>query len=192
MAPAHSFYSLCFFFLCCLLGGCSSIPNTDTKVRDPIKLSQITTYAISGYREERLRGVVMSDSNRNQVEYAIEKALDKNGLELVEINDASVLVNYFVVGRNLSVLYDYNRAVRACYDCKSLSYHSSKRHDLGTLILDLVDPVTGMSIWRGIAPRTIVFTKSEYENIERANIAIEQLLSHLFDYDLAKHSNNPT
>ena len=174
----------CFFMSVLVLAGCSAVPETQVNVNDAFYLKLIDSYAIKTLPQERLDAWQMTPGRQNHLEYILESSLDAQGLQLVPEEQASVWVYYYIVDNNPNHLFDYNRSLRACYNCSSLSYRSGKKYEPGTLIIDLVDPKTSMSVWRGVALRTIKEGNSEQDNFERVIASVRRLINQLFTFDM--------
>lgn len=163
-----------------LLVGCSGKPTYQTKHANNVDFIALSTYSLYHRNSAFSEYQNMSDTTRNSIEIAIEKAFDKQGWQYKVPEDAQVIVAYHLVER-LTELKKYNRGVKYCRPCLPVQVPEKQRNfhamQPGTLIIDMVDVNHHRTIWRGISRLKI----NERDHSLEAQEKIEQAINGLVD-----------
>ena len=142
-----------------LISACSGSKKTGVKYQDIYDFSNIKQYSLYQRDHEFNDWQSLSHAQRNDIELAIERALDHQGYQYTQPEKADVIIAYFLVGQEIGSLKRYNDSVRYCSYC--LVHHGSgKRIDRlvllpGDLIIDVLDGKHQRSIWRAKYPLNI-------------------------------------
>lgn len=141
-----------------VLTGCATledIVSRDTRVDykkgydfDHIRKLAIAPCGYSGYRPS-----LLTEEQSHQVNEAIARALEKQGMQIVEwVDDADAVVDWHVVTEEKSNVRTYNaQSYYHCWRCgPAISDREVKSYTMGTFIVDIIDPGLGKSVWRGV------------------------------------------
>jgi hypothetical protein len=144
--------------LALVLTGCATLEDIiyrDTRVDykkgydfDHIRKLAIAPCGYSGYRP-----AVLTEVQSTQVNQAISRALEKQGMEIVEgLEEADAVVDWHVVTEEKSNVRSYNaQSYYQCWRCgPAISDREVKNYTMGTFIIDIIDPGLGKSVWRGV------------------------------------------
>jgi len=147
-----------------------------------LKLSPAPSYTFLA--RDTLRGYnpLGNDLTNNRIELAIEKTFSARGYPYQsQPSEADLLVSYFVLGVDKQYLVNYNRGVRPCVQCpmSETSVSAVQKYQRGTLIIDLLDPQTQRSVWRGSLNKMI---KADQSPTERNKSIRETTLAILAQY----------
>jgi hypothetical protein len=162
---------VCLVLIC----GCS-VKKPQVDYRHFYDFSAVKAYAIYSHSASMQSEQLLTHVRRNRIEMAIEDAMDAKGFSLEGEQAADIWVSYHLVA-SARQLESYNKQLRACYRCKRLSYDSNQRHRPGTLIIDLVDPKTRMSVWRSSSKKVMEAKQSSTEKQEFIYAAVQQMLA---------------
>lgn len=172
-----------------MLSACSN-PTASTDYQAKFNFEQIKNYSLYSRNSSFTEVQNLTDVMRNRIEIVLEQALEKKGLAYQEVEQANVIVSYYVVSRSAKEFKNYNREVKYCQYCLTSLYgdneYSSKKSKnkfnhaiLGRLIIDLISGENGRSIWRSSFPLDIdVKDNSEQVKDKIAN-AVDVMLSPL-------------
>ena len=155
-----------------MLTACST--HSDAVYQTSFDFSKVQTYSIYQRNSTFTETQNLTDTKRNSIEIAIEKSLEKQGLEYQEVDQADIVITYHLLNGKRNDYHDYNKAVLFCHHClKANNWHKGD-NDLkvafGSLIIDLIDPQKKRSIWRNIAPLKL----KAKENSQVTNEKIQQ------------------
>lgn len=159
--------------------GCSSSVDVNSVYFKQFNFEKVNSYTMfdrnTGFRVDQN----MTDFTRNQIELAIDKSMLAKGFNYKETN-ADITVSYAIIGRSPGDFSAYNKAVRFCSPClKSRTWVSTdKPWDIsrGSLVIDLIDPVTKRTVWRNIFPLEIEVKDNSQEVNAKINQAVNVLL----------------
>ncbi len=162
------------------IAGCSSSKDVNSVYFKQFDFEQVNTYSMfdrnTGFRIEQN----ITDFTRNQIELAIDKSMLARGFNYEETS-ADIIVSYAVIGMNPGDFSAYNKAVRFCAPClKSRTWVSTdKSWSLipGSLVIDLIDPVTKRTVWRNIFPLEVEVEDNSQEVNTKINQAVNVLIS---------------
>jgi hypothetical protein len=122
----------------------------------------------------------MTDSKRNSIEIAIEKALTQQGFHYQESDKADIVIAYHLLKGKKSDYRDYNKAVLFCHLCLKANNWYNEGNALqmkqGSLIIDLIDPKRKRSVWRSVAPLKL----NDKDNSRTLNDKIQQKVQLMF------------
>ncbi|WP_074499485.1 DUF4136 domain-containing protein [Thalassotalea sp. PP2-459] len=171
---------LSLLFILCTLIGCSIKPTYQAKHANNVDFFALSMYSLYDRNSVFSDYQNMSDTTRNSIEIAIEKAFDAQGWQYKSPDNAQVIVAYHLVDR-LAELKKYNRGVKYCLPCLPVQVpEKQNRHQVmqpGTLILDMVDVNHNRTIWRGVSRLKI----NERDHSLEAQDKIEQAIIGLLD-----------
>ena len=169
-----SLFAVAFLALV-VLSGCTTIedivkPDTRVDYKKGYDFKHIETLAIapSGYRNEK--GEALTDDQAAVINLAIERALRKQGMTMVDsIEDADAIVDWHVVASEMNNVRSYNAdSYYQCWRCgPSISGREVRTYTMGTFIVDIIDPKLSKSVWRGMV-------KGRLADLE--NVAVDQAL----------------
>lgn len=168
-----------------LLTGCSSLPKADADWNPDFDFSKVHTYSFVDRAKLRADTPMTSDITRNRIESAVEKTLNLKGLRYEKDPAAAHLqVSYHVTAKDKQDIQTYNTGVNYCYRCgygMGMSMGTTdvrvREYTEGTLIIDMVDPKSNQSVWRGHLSAKISDLKSQQERIEAINYAVTTILA---------------
>ncbi len=143
-------------------------------------LSASPTYSFLA--RDTLRGYnpLANDLTSNRIELAVEKIFSARGYPYqAKAADADIVVSYFVLGVDKQYLVNYNRGVSPCALCPmpETSQSAVQKYERGTLIIDLLDPKTKRSIWRGSLGKMIAADQSPTERNKSIREATQAILA---------------
>lgn len=137
-----------------LLLGCSSSPSANAKYQQSFNFNQLQTYSFFARNSQFSDFQNINDVQRNSIELAIEQVLDRNGFTYQTIDVADVVIGYYLVNHNNNELTRYNKGVKYCSFCLNTYTSDTGKKSLsaksGSLIVDLVDPISKRSVWRSV------------------------------------------
>lgn len=168
-----------------LLASCSSVPETVTKYQPKYQFDTIKSYSMYERNSSFTELQNLADGTRNQIELALERALDSRGLQYKPFKEADIIVSYYLVGRNNVEFRKYNKGIRYCATCLRFAKDddddhqrmSAKQASRGSLIVDLVDPKNKRTMWRSSAKVDIEAEDSSPERHDKISQAVKAMLS---------------
>lgn len=186
--------ALVTFIALLLVAGCASgppKPNVDFKSDyDFMSVKKVAFYARSG----RVSGedpVMISDIERNRIDRAIQQALEKKGLMVVEnADEADLLVSWHLATQQKTDVRTYSTPsygyrpyggynAYARYSCWSCApYHTDVRvtdYTEGTFVVDMIDQDLDQSVWRGVTQSRLKEQKDKEHKQERYNAAADAM-----------------
>lgn len=163
------------------LSSCSSVENVNAVHFKHFDFAKVTTYSTfdrnTGFSAEQN----ITDSDRNKIELAIDKAMLARGLSFTTNENADLMVTYHLIGQNRDEYIAYNKAVRFCFTCIQASTWESKNEnwsiEFGSLVIDFVDPKSHRSVWRNIYPLQLEVDDNSRQSNIKINQAVKALIS---------------
>jgi hypothetical protein len=160
--------SLLFYLFLSNLSGCSSMANP-VIYHSSFDFSQVQKYSFYQRDSTFFDSQSLAYSQRNRIEIAIEKSLNKQGFVYSDLEVADIIVTYHLVkGRNKDY-QEYNKVVLFCSHCLKANTWQQGNKDWAVypdgLIIDLVDPKKNRSVWRSIYP----LKSTQKDNSKTAN-----------------------
>ncbi len=173
-------YPLIVLLIFLFLGACSSSPSNDAIYYKKFNFSNVQSYSIYPRNSEFTETQNISDSQRNGIEIAIEKAMDHQNFQYAPLDEADVVVTYHILSGKPDEYSRYNKAVLFCQHClKASTWHqSSKAIKLtrGSLVIDLIDPKKKRSVWRNAQELKIKAKDNSREANEKIQQAVKIML----------------
>lgn len=177
-------FSVLLLLIIVMIQGCAERPKVDTRFRGNFDFSAIESYSLYERNSSFSEFQNISDSTRNSIEIAIEKALDKQGYIYKNPEEADVIVGYHIVNKpvdlkryNAGVRYNKYRLQAGAIDSANKAKHLNTV--AGSIILDLVDTRKKQSIWRGVGAMAIDEDDNPREVQQKIHAAIALLLMEL-------------
>ena len=162
-----------------LLSGCGStspmvgyVPNTS--------LSNVTHYRFLSRDKLRAFNPLGNDLTNNRIELAVEKTFASRGINYSnKVQEADIVVSYFVLGSDKQYLIDYNRGVKPCASCPlaAVAKKAVMKYERGAVIVDFLDPISLHSIWRGALEKMLKPDQSPSERNENIKQSIAHILA---------------
>lgn len=142
-----------------LLTACSTQKVAKVKYQEIYDFAQVKKYSLYPRNHEFNEWQSVNDALRNDIELAIEKALDSQGYQYASTTDSDIVITYFLVGNSTRSYQRYNNGVNYCSYCLVYESSGSRADSLniaaGSIILDAVDLKTKRSVWRSSYPLRI-------------------------------------
>ena len=139
-----------------LVLSCSMSPTASAIYQATFDFSNVERYGLYDRNADFNDNHHMTDALRNTIELAIEQAADKQGFVYSGIEDADLLITYYVIDKNQASLSAYNQQVLYCDYCLRAKNWASDHKNWSlkpdNIILDLVDPKSKRSVWRSVHP----------------------------------------
>ena len=167
-----------------LLGACSSnyVPETDQS--SSYDFSKIETYSVIG--DEQLKNPMFSDIDRARFDAAIDISMQQHNIEEVSPEKADVLVSYFVVTKDkVKVNSSYSGGyASSCYRCGNgygggVTHISTRNYVEGTLVLDIIDNDSKLSIYRSTLTKPLKSYETAEERQQAMNKAVSDMMQSL-------------
>jgi hypothetical protein len=149
-----------------LLSACSSTPSLEarTDYNREFNFSGVKSIAIQPVQRANLAAVRISDMQVTRMNASFRNALQARGLSVVDDNaQADLLMVWHLVTEERTDVRTYNtQSFYNCWRCgPSVSDVSVRQFTQGTLIVDMVDPVSNRSVWRSIVQTRLRDTNAE-------------------------------
>ncbi len=168
------------FILLCFVVGCSTMKSVESKYQSRFDFSAVESYSTYGRNSAFTEYQSISDVDRNSIELALEHIFDKKGLSYQAVDQADVIIAYYLVGRSSKALDKYNRGVKYCEYCLRFTDEggSKKRWKLepGNLIVDVINQKNKRSVWRGVYPLSIGQKDNSQDIQDKIDEALEIML----------------
>lgn len=165
-----------------LLGACSSQYTPEIDQSSQYNFSSVQTYNVVG--DEQLKNPMFSDIDRERFDAAIDISMQQKGIIETSVEQADVLVSYFVVTKdevkvNSTVSGGY---ASSCYRCGygyggGVSHISIRNYVEGTLVMDIIDNDTKRSIYRS----TLTKPLKSYETTQEREKAISKVVKDMME-----------
>lgn len=180
MKLAQKSSTLLFLPVVLLISACSTVYTPETDHNTSYDFASIKTYHIVG--DKALRNPMLSDMDRLRLGRAIDSSMQQRGkLEAAE-QQADVLVSYFVVTKDkIKVNSTYSGGYYGGYYRGShggsgygagVSNVSVRDYVEGTLVLDIIDNKTKLSVFRSTLTKPI----KSHETVEEREQAINKVV----------------
>jgi hypothetical protein len=137
-----------------LLVACSTTTPALEAVTDfdaSFDFSQVQKIAIQPVERMNAAAILVSDMDVNRLNRIISDQLTSKGFSIVaENSDADMYLTWHLVTQEKTDVRSYNSmSAYNCWRCgPAVSDISVSQHTEGTLIVDMVDPTRGQSVWR--------------------------------------------
>ena len=185
-AGRHPFHaSLLMVVLVCSVAGCTTLEDivrSDTRVdyKKGYDFDHIERLAIAPASPSDDRPAVLDDEQTERVNLALRRALEKQGMQVVEEpGKADAIVDWHVVLEERSNVRSYNaQSYYQCWRCgPAISDKNVSTYTMGTFIIDIVDPELSKSIWRGVVNGRLNDLSDMDLQQEQADAAANEILS---------------
>jgi hypothetical protein len=159
-----------------LLSACSSTPSLEarTDYNREFNFSGVKSIAIQPVQRANLAAVRISDMQVTRMNESFRNALQARGLSVVDDNaQADLLMVWHLVTEERTDVRTYNtQSFYNCWRCgPSVSDVSVRQFTQGTLIVDMVDPMSNRSVWRSIVQTRLRDTNAEQAEALRSEAA---------------------
>ncbi len=160
------------------ISACST--HSDAVYQTNFNFSKVKNYSIYQRNSTFTNTQNLTDSRRNNIEIAIEKALEQQGFQYQDIDNADIVITYHMLNGKKDDYRDYNQAVLFRHNCLKANNWYNEGSELklkrGSIIIDLIDPKRNRSVWRSIAPLEI----GDKDNSQVVNDKIQQTVVRMF------------
>ncbi len=160
-----------------LLNACSSVKKAGVVYHDGFDFTAVKSYSFYDRNSTFSETQSLLDSRRNAIEIAIERTMAEKKFGYAEIEQADVIVTYYMFNDKRGDYSNYNKAVHFCTHClRATTWQTDQKYasvSRGSLVLDLVDPKQNRSVWRSVYPLNL----KEKENSAETNDRIKQAVS---------------
>ena len=173
-----------FSILCLsLLVGCSAPKVAKVKYQEIFDFSTIQKYSLYKRDDEFNEWQLISDAIRNDIEFAIENALDQQGYKYSSLEDSDVVITYHLVSGMPAGLKKYNNGVNYCSYCLVNATTGSRADKLsigpGHIIIDVINAKTKRSVWRSGYPLNIKAKDNSRMAQDKIHHVIALMLRHV-------------
>lgn len=179
---------------CVLTVGCSSPKVASVKYSALFDFSTVKNYSFYQRNSDFSDWQSLSDTRRNSIELAIEKAMAEYGFSYVPTNKADVIFTYYWADHGGAEFKRYNEGVVYCSYCLTHS-HTGDRSDklmmnAGSLIIDAIDPRSKRSVWRTSYPLKIKDKDNSHEMHEKVIQAVNVMLKNFHRPNVQQEKNS--
>ncbi len=135
-----------------LLSACGTTPLESVSDFDQnFDFSKVSKIAFLPIDRANLNTIIVSDMQAERINEAMVADLRRKGLTIVaETNQADLLITWHLVTQEKTDVRSYNSmSYYNCWRCgPPVSDVSVRQYTVGTLIVDMIDPIRGQSVWR--------------------------------------------
>ena len=161
------------------LSACSS--SSSVVYYNRFDFSQVKNYSFYSNDSSFFESQSLNYAQRSRIEFAIEKKLAAQSFNYSELDQADMIVTYYIVGQSGRDYQAYNKVVRFCSYCLKSNLWVKKTSDWqpypGGLIIDFIDPKNKRSVWRSIYPLNIDIKDNSNELNDKLIEAVDSMLS---------------
>jgi hypothetical protein len=136
-----------------LAAGCTTPIEAVTDFNHRYDFSQVRRIALQPVDRSGVSAIEVSDMQVERVNRALADELTRRGFEMVPADSqADLLMTWHLVTEERTDVRTYNtQSFYNCWRCgPAVSDVSVRQFTQGTLIVDMVDPVSNRSVWRSI------------------------------------------
>jgi len=141
---------------------------------------QVRTYSTYDRNSLFSEAQNISDITRNSIEIAIDKAMLDQDLTYNPPGNADIMVSFHIIKNNSLENSEYNKAVLFCDYClRANSWYTEGKElrvELGSLVLDLINPKNKRSVWRSVYPLDIEEKDNSRKENEKILQAVKRML----------------
>jgi hypothetical protein len=180
MNPIRLAYAIVAIASAELLVGCASFP-VETDYDPATDFAALSSYAwLEATREKTGDPRLDNDLLDARVRRAVEAALSTKGYRKAEAGSTDFEITYHVgVERQVDVqtyVDSYPRGYR-WHSGPTHAYTTVREYDVGSLVLDILDPSEKRLIWRGATQARINANGTPEEREQRARSAVDAILA---------------
>jgi hypothetical protein len=172
-----------FLALAILLSACSGTPKVSTDYNPEYDFGNINSYYLVDHNVAS--GAADTSLVDQRVSRAIASEMSKRGIKPADEQQAGIIVNFYIVTRDKTRVTSYNTAYgyRGYGYGIASPYYGGNQVDVhqyteGTLLLDLVDPKSKKTVWRGQSS-AIVKDRPAQEREAMAKAYVQALFQHM-------------
>ncbi|ARN74273.1 DUF4136 domain-containing protein [Oceanicoccus sagamiensis] len=161
-------------FFACLLAACSSTPSVSVDYNPEYDFSDIKSYYQPPREEAGINTIDVGDLADQRFRRAAEAEMNLRGVELAPSRQADIWITYHVVTQDKTRItsYDNHYGYARPYGYSGGTSVDVRQYTEGTLIVDLVDPATKKTVWRGVVSAIVKDrTTEEREALTRTYVA---------------------
>ena len=164
-----------------LMLSCSLSPDASAIYQNTYDFSQVKRYGIYDRNANFNDSNNMTDTMRNTIELAIEHAADKKGFIYSEIEQADLVITYYIIDKSNASLSAYNQQVLYCDYClRARNWQLEQKNwtlKPGSIIVDLVDSKSKRSVWRSVHPLHLKAKDNSRATHEKIQMIIGAMLA---------------
>lgn len=135
-----------------LLSACGSTPlESVSDFDEKFDFSKVRNIAFLPINRANLNTIIVSDMQASRINDAMEDDLRRKGFSVVkDRQQADLLLAWHLVTHEKTDIRSYNSmSYYSCWRCgPAVSDVSVRQYTVGTLIVDMIDPSRGQSVWR--------------------------------------------
>ena len=172
-----------------LLAGCETTPQVSTDFNPQYDFARSTKYAVmrpdvaQGAGNARTAVVVPNDLLAQRLTMAIEGALIARGMQVVNPEQADMIVTFFVTTQNQVDVRTYNAGFGygACWTYRCAAWASPqvdvRNYKEGTLYVDFIDKATHKLQWRGVTSERLPSKPSREKRDQIVRDAVNAIIA---------------
>lgn len=172
---------LCVILLLSSLTACTTFDSTVSAYRNSFTFSTINSYSTYQRNSDFSNLQNLPDSTRNTIEIAIERNFDAKGFEYKPLEQADIIVTYYLIERSFEEFNLYNREINFCSYClrsgQNTRVELEKSYRAGSLVLDILDPKNKSSVWRSVHRLKISEKDNSRDIQEKINAAVSNMFN---------------
>ena len=173
-------------FISVLLVSCTARPlSVQAKYQPLFDFNNVQSYSLYNRDQPFNEFQSLSDAVRNDIELAIERAMEQQGYQFKTQQKADVILTYYWLKQDVRAFKIYNNGVYFCAYCLNHAKSDTKADRLNiksnTLIIDVLNRKTKRSVWRSFYPLPV----KPKENSQQVQRKVHQAVSLM----LAKFAN---
>lgn len=183
------FKALPMVLLTTFLTACATSYDPDIDYNPEYNFDQVKTFVVmddyvANQQASKQLNRNMSSLDNDRIIKAISNSLINKGMFAVDKADADVQVHFQLVTRDKTKLRTYNTGIYNCWRCRGY-YGTSmpiqqveiREYVEGTIIIDMVNPETGKSVWRSVISKAVKPIKNVSEKQQKVNEVIQAMLA---------------
>ena len=142
--------------LAALLGACASTPEAVVDLDPAFDFSQVRTIGPVPLNRSVTPQTAVSDLEASRINASLSDALAERGMQTTtDLEAADMLMTWHLVTQERTDIRTYNTMsarYSRCWSCPPSTTQNVRvrQYTQGTMIVDLLDPSTGRSVWRSI------------------------------------------
>lgn len=166
-----------------MLGACSTTYTPEVDKSSQYDFASVETFNVIG--DNLLRNPMISDMDRVRLDNALKTSLNELGKVEDSQGEADVLVSYFVVTKDKVKVNSTGGGAyygSGCYRCGyryggGVSHISTREYVEGTLVLDIIDNETKMSVYRSTLKKPL----QSYDTPKERDQAIYKMVGSMIE-----------
>ncbi len=161
-------------FFTYILAACSSSPSVSIDYNPQYDFSNIKSYYQLPREEAGINTVDVGDLADQRFRRATESEMNLRNVELTQPKQADIWLTYHVVTKDKTRItsYDNYYGYSRPYGYSGGTSVDVRQYTEGTLIVDLIDPATKKTVWRGVVSAVVKErTTEEREKLTHGYVA---------------------